>query len=132
MAFASFDTYYFLLSCSLQDIGAALLSSPWQQPLVMLPSPAQTQELSRQITANKQHGSASNWKRARRHAKKGKAKREKGQKRKIRWHLPVLTPTISYFLAAFRASEPHSCPRLGNSHWSCFLALHKHRNFHGK
>ena len=36
------------------------------------------------------------------------------------------------FLAAFRTSEPHSCPRLGNSPWSCSLALHKHRNFHGK
>ena len=59
MAFASFDTYYFLLSCSLQDIGATLLSTPWQQPLVMLLSLAQTQELSRQVTANKQHGPAS-------------------------------------------------------------------------
>ena len=106
MAFASFDTYYFLLSCSLQDIGATLLSSPWQQPLVMLPSPAQTQELSRQITANKQHGSASNrtrahdmpkwegkkremkafasasnWKKARDMPKNGKAKSQKGQKK---------------------------------------------------
>ena len=132
MAFASFDTYYFLLSCSLQGIGATLLSTPWQQPLVMLLSLAQTQQLSRQVTANKQHGPTSNWKKARRHAKKGKAIRGKSQRRKIRWHLPALTPTISYFLAAFRTSEPHSCPRLGNSPWSCFLALHKHRNFHGK
>ena len=107
------------------------LSLPWQQPLVMLPSPVQ-KELSRQMTANTQHGPASNWKKARRHAEKGKAKRGKSQRRKIGWHLPALTPTISYFLAAFRTSEPHSCPRLGNSPWSCFLALHKHRNFHGK
>ena len=52
VAFASLDTYYLSLSCSLVDIGATLLSSPWQRPLVMLLSSAQTQQLSRQITAN--------------------------------------------------------------------------------
>ena len=80
VAFASFDTYYFIFSCSLEDIGATLLSSPWQQPLVMLPSPAQTQQLSRQITVNKQHGPAANWKKARRHAKQKRQKRGKKPK----------------------------------------------------
>ena len=93
VAFASLDTYYLSLSCSLVDIGATLLSSPWQRPLVMLLSSAQTQELSRQITVNKQYGPASNWKKARRHAKKGKAKKKKQAKGRKRgkWGGQVLS-----------------------------------------